>query len=257
MAAGRIDAGAWRCFARAAIRSGISPPRWNAPGVLRSTAAGGMNRAVHRSDPAPQRARPERQRQARSRACRRQPPPRRRSVRGALPLQARAARGHGARRGGGFVKLLLEGARQSDYRLYVVLTMRSEFIGALHGIPRPGRGHQRRPVPRPADDARRGPARRSPARSPSAAARSPRAWSRGCSTTSAIIADQLPILQHALMRTWDFWEQHHADGRPIDLQDYEAIGTMADALSQHAEEAYGELATEREPADSPSRSSRR
>ena len=58
-------------------------------------------------------------------------------------------------------------------------------------------------------------------------------------------ADQLPILQHALMRTWNHWEQHSRDGHPIDLQDYEAIGTMTDALSRHAEEAYGELATER------------
>jgi WD40 repeat protein len=57
--------------------------------------------------------------------------------------------------------------------------------------------------------------------------------------------DQLPVLQHALMRTWSYWEQHNPDGRPIDLEDYEGIGTMADALSRHAEEAYSELATER------------
>jgi hypothetical protein len=47
------------------------------------------------------------------------------------------------------------------------------------------------------------------------------------------------------MRTWNHWEQHSRDGHPIDLQDYEAIGTMTDALSRHAEEAYGELTTER------------
>ena len=38
--------------------------------------------------------------------------------------------------------------------------------------------------------------------------------------------DQLPVLQHALMRTWQRWEQHRQDGSPLDLEDYEAIGTM-------------------------------
>ncbi len=57
--------------------------------------------------------------------------------------------------------------------------------------------------------------------------------------------DQLPILQHALMRTWDFWTQHRRDGEPLDLRHYEAIGTMSDALSRHADEAYGELPDER------------
>nr|MDQ3745122.1 hypothetical protein [Acidobacteriota bacterium] len=57
--------------------------------------------------------------------------------------------------------------------------------------------------------------------------------------------DQLPILQHALMRTWDYWAAHRLDSEPIDLSDYEAVGTMSDALSQHADEAWGELPDER------------
>ncbi len=47
------------------------------------------------------------------------------------------------------------------------------------------------------------------------------------------------------MRTWDGWKKRHADGEPIDLRHYEAIGTMKEALSQHAEEAYRELADEK------------
>jgi hypothetical protein len=47
--------------------------------------------------------------------------------------------------------------------------------------------------------------------------------------------DDLPVLQHALMRTWDNWQ---SDGRgPIDVVHYEAIGTMHDALSRDAEAA--------------------
>ena len=42
------------------------------------------------------------------------------------------------------------------------------------------------------------------------------------------------------MRTWDYWKGNGAD-REIDLQHYEAIGTMSQALSRHADEAYEEL----------------
>jgi tetratricopeptide (TPR) repeat protein len=51
--------------------------------------------------------------------------------------------------------------------------------------------------------------------------------------------DQLPLVQHALMRTWDHWADRDGD-RPIDVDDYEAIGTFRNALSKHAEEAYEE-----------------
>src|SRR6202023_3186202 len=53
--------------------------------------------------------------------------------------------------------------------------------------------------------------------------------------------DQLPVLQHALLRTWDLWSRDHAAGEPLDLRHYEAIGTMREALSRHCDEAYGEL----------------
>ncbi|NIP94350.1 MAG: hypothetical protein GWO24_13250, partial [Akkermansiaceae bacterium] len=45
--------------------------------------------------------------------------------------------------------------------------------------------------------------------------------------------DQLPVLQHALMRTWDCWAQDHEGGEAIDLRHYEAIGGMSEALSRH------------------------
>ena len=57
--------------------------------------------------------------------------------------------------------------------------------------------------------------------------------------------DQLSILQHALNRTWARWE-HQGDGGPLNLTHYEAIGTMANALDQHAEKAYAELDSPRQ-----------
>jgi hypothetical protein len=53
--------------------------------------------------------------------------------------------------------------------------------------------------------------------------------------------DQLPVLQHALMRTWTYWQQLDEPGRPVGLKDYEAVGTMSDAMSRHANEAFDEL----------------
>jgi WD40 repeat protein len=53
--------------------------------------------------------------------------------------------------------------------------------------------------------------------------------------------DQLPVLQHALMRTWEKWIQTRASEPVIDEHHYEAIGTIREALSMHAEEVFAEL----------------
>lgn len=53
--------------------------------------------------------------------------------------------------------------------------------------------------------------------------------------------DQLPILQHALMRTWDYWVANREPGEPMDLRHYNAVGKISQALSLHANEAYEEL----------------
>ena len=58
--------------------------------------------------------------------------------------------------------------------------------------------------------------------------------------------DQLSILQHALNRTWARWQDEGGGKGPLDLAHYEAIGTMAHALDQHAEQAYAELGTTRQ-----------
>jgi len=48
-------------------------------------------------------------------------------------------------------------------------------------------------------------------------------------------------MQHALMRTWDYWTENREEGESIDLRHYVAIGKIDEALSQHANEAYAEL----------------
>src|SRR5205085_972890 len=49
-------------------------------------------------------------------------------------------------------------------------------------------------------------------------------------------ADRLPVLQHALLRTWDHWETKGSVGE-IDQEDFSAIGGLERALENDAEAA--------------------
>jgi WD40 repeat protein/energy-coupling factor transporter ATP-binding protein EcfA2 len=53
--------------------------------------------------------------------------------------------------------------------------------------------------------------------------------------------DKLPIVQHALMRTWEYWINNKDDDEIIDLRHYQAIGKISQALSIHADEIFSEL----------------
>jgi tetratricopeptide (TPR) repeat protein len=142
-----------------------------------------------------------------------------------------------------FVKLLLEAAQQDDFSIYVVLTMRSDFIGdcmEYPGLPEAVNSGQYL-VPRMTRDELR------------SAITGPVAVGGGKIAPRLILRllndfggdhDQLPVLQHALMRTWEHWQAHRQAEQPLDISDYEAIGTIREALSLHAEEAYQETGTD-------------
>ena len=143
-----------------------------------------------------------------------------------------------------FVNLLLEAAK-SEQPIYVVLTMRSDFLGdcaRFPGLPEAVNEGQYL-VPRLTRDERR------------AAITGPTAVGGGEISPVLLTRlvndvgdnpDQLSILQHALNRTWAQWQRERRGSEPISLSHYEAIGTMAHALDQHAERAFAELATERQ-----------
>jgi WD40 repeat protein len=57
--------------------------------------------------------------------------------------------------------------------------------------------------------------------------------------------DQLPLLQHALMRMWNLAEETE-NGKYLTLEHYNRIGGFNHALSQHADEAYAELTAEQQ-----------
>ena len=139
-----------------------------------------------------------------------------------------------------FVKLLLAGAACPDLPIYVALTMRSDFLGhcmeyaglpeainqGLYLVPRLTRHELRAAITGPV--------------AVGGGTIAPRLVLRLLNDVGDA-SDPLPVLQHALMRTWDGWLAEPSEGEPLDLRHYEAIGTMADALSRHAEEAYAEL----------------
>ncbi|HYW94559.1 MAG TPA: hypothetical protein VE870_03120 [Bacteroidales bacterium] len=56
--------------------------------------------------------------------------------------------------------------------------------------------------------------------------------------------DSLPVLQHALMRTWHYWHARKEPETPISLEDYERLGSIDHAISKYADEAYGQLSDE-------------
>jgi energy-coupling factor transporter ATP-binding protein EcfA2 len=142
-----------------------------------------------------------------------------------------------------FVKLLLEAAQQKEVPVYVVLTMRSDFIGdcmEYPGLPEAVNAGQYL-VPRMTRDELR------------TAITGPVAVGGGEIAPRLVLRllndlgddqDQLPVLQHALMRTWDHWERHRSPSEPTDIADYEAVGTLRQALSLHAEEAYLETGSD-------------
>ena len=143
-----------------------------------------------------------------------------------------------------FVNLLLEAAK-SEHPIYVVLTMRSDFLGdcaRFSGLPEAVNEGQYL-VPRLTREERR------------AAITGPIAVGGGEISPVLLTRlindvgdnpDQLSILQHALNRTWAQWQRERQANQPISLSHYEAIGTMAHALDQHAERAFAELTTERQ-----------
>jgi energy-coupling factor transporter ATP-binding protein EcfA2 len=140
-----------------------------------------------------------------------------------------------------FVNLLMEAVNYPDTPIYVAITMRSDFIGDCAQFPELTRkiNDSHYLIPQLTREQKR------------------RAIEGPVAVGGAVITprlvqtllndlgdnpDQLPILQHALMRTWSYWSNYRDyEDEPIDLKHYEAIGTMREALSMHANEAYDEL----------------
>ena len=53
--------------------------------------------------------------------------------------------------------------------------------------------------------------------------------------------DQLPVLQHLMMRLYNFWKINKRADQPINIYDYKAVGGLEEAISMHTEELYNSL----------------
>ncbi|OJJ19984.1 hypothetical protein BKI52_16030 [marine bacterium AO1-C] len=139
-----------------------------------------------------------------------------------------------------FIKLLLTATEQSEVPVYVALTMRSDFIGDCSQYPNLTNSINKSQflIPQMTRNEKK------------AAVEGP-VRVMGADIDERLVqqilndvgdnADQLPIMQHALMRTWDYWEQSAIHNEPISGGHYEAIGGMKTALEVHANEAFNEL----------------
>src|SRR6185295_17996349 len=144
-----------------------------------------------------------------------------------------------------FVKLLLEVLRpeHEDLSVCIALTMRSDFLGncalipklaeainnGLYLLPQMEREQLRDAIKGPVDLA-------------------------GGKVSERLIDtlindlqednDQLPILQHAMMRLWDQWSLQ--GGEKIDFDHYRQIGELSATLCRHADEVYTQLDAEQQ-----------
>ncbi|MDH5382706.1 MAG: High-affnity carbon uptake protein Hat/HatR, partial [Cyclobacteriaceae bacterium] len=139
-----------------------------------------------------------------------------------------------------YVDLLIQTLKSTDNSVYIALSMRSEFLGecsVFRGltnlinqsnflVPRLSWQNRRKVIEGPVSVA--------------GGAISNRLLNRLLEEVGDN-QDQLPILQHALMRSWNYWKENRDEGESIDLRHYNAIGKMSGALSQHADEIFEEL----------------
>lgn len=139
-----------------------------------------------------------------------------------------------------FVALLLAAAERPETPLYLVLTMRSDFLGdcaLFEGLPEALNDSQFL-TPRMRREERRA-AIEGPARVFGAAIE-PVLVNRLLNDMGAE-PDHLPRMQHLLMRLWNHCPQQEDGGKLLTVADYEAVGGFEDALSRHADEAFAEL----------------
>jgi hypothetical protein len=136
-----------------------------------------------------------------------------------------------------FVQLLLTTAREPA-RAFVLITMRSDYLGqcaefrdlqetlnnSQYLVPRLTREQRREAIECPLGQIQ---------------------------ITSALVQQllndvgdepgRLPVLQHALMRTWNNWRSTGDANCAIDLADYDTAGRIDGALDQHASELLAEV----------------
>lgn len=143
-----------------------------------------------------------------------------------------------------FIAILLDIVRNKEAPVYLVITMRSDFIddctefrglneminAGSYLVPRMNRHEISRAITQPVLVSER--------------EITPKV-TRQMLNDLGDNYDKLPVLQHALMRCWDYHDNYSNRSQPIDLNHYTQIGTIRESLSIHAEEIYNSLPDQR------------
>ena len=138
-----------------------------------------------------------------------------------------------------FVRLLMEAINAGSPTIHVILTMRLDFLGdcarfarlpeaisdGQYLVPNLSRAERRAAIERPA--------------LASGKTVRPEVTQRLLNEIGED-PDQLPVLQHVLMRMW----QHAGDNKEITLRDYTETGGVKEAISRHANQLYDKLSSE-------------
>ncbi|MGK7913588.1 MAG: SH3 domain-containing protein [Synechococcus sp.] len=144
-----------------------------------------------------------------------------------------------------FVKLLLTAIEQGQQPIYVVMTLRSDFVGdcaRFDGLPEVINSSQYL-LPRLTREQLR-----SAIEGPIGVVGgriAPHLVQRMLNDMGDSL-EALPVMQHGLMRTWDYWLGHHDSNEPVDLRHYEAVGGLAAALTNHADRIYAQLTSQQQ-----------
>jgi|GEM_PF-7055133 hypothetical protein len=147
-----------------------------------------------------------------------------------------------------FINLLLTAANNAASKVYIIITMRSDFLGRCSEfpglpekinegqflVPRLTRSQYKEAILKPLEVSKI-------------------KVNMSPSLTSRVLndiqddPDQLPVLQHALMRTWKLWLARSDGGKTssvIDIDIYEEVGGMETALGKHALEILSSLGSD-------------
>jgi len=139
-----------------------------------------------------------------------------------------------------FIDLIVNAAQRTDQGLYIILTLRSEYVSecARFNVLTNLMNSSSYLLPQiPVDQL-------------ATVIEEPVKLTGGSidrSLVKIILGDlddrpgQLPVLQHLMMRLWNQWSRMGDLGRPISISDYEAVGQLRGAISQHAGQALESL----------------
>ena len=148
----------------------------------------------------------------------------------------------GDRESAAFVALLIESARQAEYPVYIIITMRSDFLGHCTAflrlpeainegqflIPRLSHGQFQRAIEEPVTLPQFDGLIKPP-------------LANRIMNDAGTHTDQLPLTQHVLMRLW-----MSRRSNTITVEDYEQMGGFSTILSRHADQALEGLTEEQQ-----------